>query len=113
MMATDDKRDALEMTEELFLFLQGDVPDGIHLECDKVPKLSADQAWSVIWYLGNLFWKVTDYIERCDVCGELYDSNSEGAYLDYGKPPHHFCEACSMGTEYRDKQQTVPDGQAG
>lgn len=107
MMTTNDERDALEMTEELFAFLQGDVPETIHLGCDKVPKLSADQAWSVIWYLGNLYWKVTDYIERCDVCGTLYDSNREGACLDYGHAPYHFCEGCTEGTEYRDKRDAT------
>ncbi len=108
MMKTDDKRDALEMTEELFAFLQGEVPEGIRFGCDdEVPTLSADQAWSVIWFLGNLYWQVTDYIERCDVCGTLYNSHREGDCLDYGGMPYSFCQGCTEGEEYRDKRETA------
>ena len=99
-----DKPDALEMTEELFAFLQGTVPEGIRLEDDAVPNLSADQAWSVVWYLGELHGQVADYIERCDVCGTLYNSRSEGECLDYGSEPYHFCDGCTGGEEYYDKR---------
>ena len=99
-----DKRNDLETTEELFAFLQGNVPATIHLECKDVPNLSADQAWSVIWYLGNLYWQVTDYIERCEVCGTLYDTHKGGDCLDYGAAPYHFCEGCIDSTEYQDKR---------
>ena len=105
-MATNNKHDDLKMTEELFAFLQGDIPDTIRIIKEEVPKLSADQAWTVIWYLGNLYWQVTDYIERCDVCGSLYDSNKEGDCLDCGKPPYHFCDGCTDSEEYRDKEET-------
>ncbi|KKL95173.1 hypothetical protein LCGC14_1857240, partial [marine sediment metagenome] len=91
---------------ELFAFLQGSVPEGCHLQPDKVPKLTDAQAWTVIWYLGELHWQVTDYIERCNVCGGLFDSNVEGACLDYGEAPYHFCEACTCSIEYETKQAT-------
>lgn len=71
--------DALERTEELFAFLQGIMSATIYItDKDSIPKLTADQAWTVIWYLGEGHWQVTDYIERCDVCGKLFDSNKSG-----------------------------------
>jgi len=58
-----------------------------------VPQLTADQAWTVIWYLGNQYWQVPDFIERCDVCGDLFDSEQEGGYHEEG-PPYHYCDTC-------------------
>lgn len=64
----------LEKTQELFAFLQGKIPDGYKIKQCHRPNLSPDEAWTVIWYLGNLYWQVPDHIERCGVCGNLYDS---------------------------------------
>lgn len=110
MSQTDKKRDDLECTEELFAFLQGTVPDGYSLKEEHVPGLTPDQAWSVIWYLGNLLWQVTDHIERCDVCGSLYDANGEGGCLDYGDAPYHFCGGCEFSEAYETKRESR-DGQ--
>ena len=99
-----DTRDDLAITEELYQFLQGNVPEGYKIAESAVPKLTADQAWTVIWFLGNLYWQVTDHIERCGVCGELYDTWAEGTCLDYGDAPYHFCEECSEGPEAEAKR---------
>ena len=96
----------LERTEKLFEFLQGNVPEGYHLDDAQVPKLTPEQAWTVVWYLGELNWKVTDHIERCDVCGNLFDANQEGECLDFGEPPHHFCCYCACKPEYEAKRQS-------
>lgn len=93
----------LERTEELFAFLQGTLPEGYKVPKKDRPKLTADQAWTVIWYLGNLYWQVTDRIERCGVCGSLYHTHREGDCLDYGKPPCFFCGNCMASEEYRRK----------
>ncbi len=90
------------MTEDLFAFLQGEIPAGCHYI--DVPQLTAAQAWTVIHHLGNLYWQVTDFIHRCDVCGDLYDSDREGEYLDFGSPPFGFCEACCYGPEAEAKR---------
>lgn len=66
--------------------------------------MTADQAWTVIWFLGNEYWQVPDFIERCDMCGDLYDSNNEGACLDYGEPPYHFCYDCTYSQTFEQKQ---------
>lgn len=93
-MSEDNDRD-LEKTKELFEFLQGNSPDGVTV--GDGPKLTPDQAWTVIWYLGNQYWQVTDHIDRCGVCGELYHSWQEGECLDFGNAPYHFCEECMTG----------------
>lgn len=90
----DSGRNDIELAEELFDFLQGTVPGGYVLVKDSIPKLTPSQAWTVIWYLGNLYWQVPDHICRCGVCGDLYDSDYEGDYLDGGEPPYFFCETC-------------------
>lgn len=103
-MTDKPKRSDLERTEELFAFLQGKLPKGFVVPAKEHPKLTADQAWTVIWFLGNQYWQVSDHIERCDVCGDLYDSDSEGDCLDYGKAPYSFCDGCMTGSEYRTKE---------
>lgn len=90
----------LERVQNLFDFLQGEVPQGCRYKKTHQPKLTANQAWTVIWWLGNEYWKVPDYIERCDVCGSLYDSESEGDCLDFGKAPYHFCDSCMCAEKY-------------
>jgi len=98
----------LERTEELFDFLQGKVPKGCTIARKRRPLLTQDQAWTVIWYLGNLYWQVTDRIERCCVCGGLFDTGNEGESLDYGKAPYHFCDNCLGSDEYALKLRRKP-----
>lgn len=98
--------DDLTRAQELFDFLQGKVPKGYKIPRKNRPKLTADQAWTVMWYLGNQYWQVPDHIERCDVCGDIYDSHAEGDCLDFGKAPYHFCESCQSSWVYEEKQQS-------
>ena len=103
---TDDKDD-LAKTEKLFALLQGTVPDGCQIVEEHVPNLTADQAWTAIRYLGNQYWQVPDFIERCDVCGDLYDSEAEGGrfcLLDEGTVSQSWgftrlCLACAVRPE--------------
>lgn len=106
---SDEKPDDLERTEELFRFLQGTTPEGYKIKRSQLPKLTADQAWTVIWYLGNQYWQVTDHIERCCVCGDLYDSHRSGECLDFGSPPYHFCDNCRDKEAYVRKMRRHPD----
>lgn len=85
-----NKPDDVDRVRELFSFLQGTVPPGYHVQDERVPQLTADQAWAVVWYVQELHWQVPDSIERCDLCGELFDSDAEGGYTDDG-PQHDFC----------------------
>jgi hypothetical protein len=108
-MSTEPERDELQRTRDLFAFLQGEIPKGCSYKRKHQPKLTADQAWTVIWWLGNEYWQVKDYIEGCCVCGDLYDTQREGDCLDYGKAPYHFCESCRDGDEYAKKMRRNPD----
>jgi hypothetical protein len=101
MSAENDKD--LERTEELFAFLQGEIPEGYKISPAHRPKLTADQAWTVIWYLGNQYWQVTDRVERCEVCGALFHREQGGDCLDYGKAPHNFCDNCMESEAYATK----------
>lgn len=87
----------LEKTQELFDFLQGNIPENI--KTDHPPTLTAEQAWTVICFLGNQCWQVTDRVERCDVCEDLYHTWQEGECMDYGKPPFFFCGSCMDSEE--------------
>lgn len=104
-----EERSDLARAQELHEFLQGNIPEGYRLGRGNRPKLTAKQAWTVIWYLGNQFWKVPDHIERCDLCGGLYDSHNAGDCLDYGKGPYHFCDSCMWTETYHKKAMRNPD----
>lgn len=107
--------DMLERTQELFSFLQGeDAPEGW---TDASLKLSAQKAWSVIYYLQEWFGIIPDHFERCDNCGDLFDTEYEGAYIDeesyrgYGMKKRdigkHFCDGCCPAYSY----ERCDDGQ--
>lgn len=103
----------LKKTQELFDFLQGKIPEGTIVSPSHRPKLTPEQAWTVVWYLGNQYWQVTDRIERCCVCSELYHTWQGGSCLDFGKAPYNFCEGCFDGEEFMRKvvQRNNPDKQ--
>ena len=102
----------LERTEELFRFLQGVIPDDFHIADDEIPRLTEVQAWTAIWYLGNQYWQVPNYIERCGVCGDLFDTRCDGTCLDYDDPPYHFCGGCESSPEYFAKLSTLEAAEA-
>jgi len=95
----------LENTRKLFDFLQGNLPDGYIVSPSHMPKLTPDQAATVIWYLGNQYWQVTDHVERCDVCGEWYNTWSEGETIDCAPPPIFFCGNCRDGEAAQRKRR--------
>lgn len=64
----------------LYRYLKGEeLPDGV--TC-KTPKLDSKAAFSVIWFLQEIMHCLPENIERCDICGDLYDTDSEGYRLD-------------------------------
>ena len=69
-----------ERINEFYEYLMGSkLPEG--MECRK-PRLGADLAFTVIWFLQEHMHILPDNIEQCDKCKELYDSDSEGCHLD-------------------------------
>ena len=84
----------LKKVREFYRFLTGEeIPKCMSFTRGHAPKMSEKKAFSIIWYLQEHLSILPDTIERCDVCGELYDSNSEGIYWETkGK---HYCNCCS------------------
>ena len=77
----------LEQTEELYRFLQGQLPDGFH--CKKL-RLSERQAFRVIWFIQEHLRIIPDHYERCCGCGELYDTLRSGGV----RRGRTYCEGC-------------------
>ncbi len=87
-----DNNNEIQRIEEFYNFLQGEIPEEIHLFRGHKPKLSPKKAFSIIWYLQEHFPLLPDHIERCDNCGNLFDTDCGGIYWESkGK---HFCDAC-------------------
>ena len=80
------KKISIEQVEELYQFLQGEIPKGIIC---KSPHLSQRKAFTIIWFLQEHLRIIPDVFERCVRCGELFDSSREGGqrnkriYCDY------------------------------
>jgi hypothetical protein len=90
----NERKDSdLEKINEFYRFLTGEeVPEGIFILRGHAPKMSEKKAFSIIWYLQEHFSIFPDHIERCDTCGNLYNSDSEGIYWESkGK---FFCGGC-------------------
>lgn len=90
----------LRKVEELYRFLQGHAPDGYSVDENHIPNLDDGRAWTVIWYLGNLYWKIPDTVEKCDSCGDLYHSDAQGVFKEEGEvakgSPYGFrCDDCA------------------
>jgi len=78
---TDNYISIRDKVNELYEFLaDGKLPNGVVIK--SCPKLSRNKAWNVIWFLQEVTRCLPDHIEKCDVCGELYDSDQEGFILD-------------------------------
>lgn len=98
-MRTDHYEDELETAKELHEFLQGNIPEGYKIPEGHVPNLNADQAATVVWYLGNLYKKISDCVERCGVCGEYFHTSCEGEINDHAPGPVHVCGNCLESDE--------------
>lgn len=88
----------MERIEKFFSFLQGDVPPHVQMSDDTTPKLTPDQAWSVIWFLQEVCHVLPVKFQRCDCCGDLYDSYRGGDYNEAG-PLYRFCASDSCLSE--------------
>lgn len=84
--------EAIQWVDEFYDFLKGDLPEGISM--DDQPKLTESQAYGVIWYLQEHFSILPDNIDKCDVCGCLFDRDSGGWYTEHPniEGHHSFCD---------------------
>lgn len=73
----------IELTdiEKFFDWLQGgECTENVNFAA--TPNLTADEAFSVIYYLQEVLKILPDKYERCKGCGEIYDSDMEGVCID-------------------------------
>lgn len=86
------EQDDVEWIQGFYNFLKGEVPETMTLRRGHQPKMSEKKAFSIIYYLQEHLPVFPDRIERCDTCGFLFDSYSEGLYWESkGK---HYCGSC-------------------
>lgn len=83
--------DELSRVEQFHEFLQGRLPDGV--EVGHLPKLSADEAFTVIWFLQEVSEIISSSIEMCSYCGTLFDSDADGHIGEAGNYCSAMCEA--------------------
>jgi len=79
--------------KEFYQFLQGKNVDGIQTSKHDTPKLTEKKAYTVIWYLQEHLRILPSNIERCNNCGELFDSNLGGTYWE--AKGNHYCSGCN------------------
>ena len=78
---TDNYMSPRNKVNELFKYLiDEEIPEGVLV--NSRPKLSRNKAWNLIWFLQEVTQCLPSHIERCDKCGQLYDSDKEGYHLD-------------------------------
>lgn len=103
LIKNNDKRDwdDLEWVNEFYSFLQGEIPEGIRMS--KKPNLSQEESYNIIWFLQEKFPLIPCNIDKCDVCGTLFDSDSGGWYTQHPneKGHHNFCDTdCESSHPY-------------
>ncbi len=68
----DNYIDACEKVRRFYEYLKGEFR----------PKLSQNKAFGLIYYLQETMQCLPDTIEKCDVCGDLFNTDREGFILD-------------------------------
>ncbi len=109
-MDTEDAEEMLPKVVEFYDYLRGvSVPDGFCLTKNR-PKLSCKKAFQIIYVLQEGLHVLPDTIELCQNCYDLFNSESEGYYLDdqyrLGKrvlPKKywgHWCNGCAPDVDF-------------
>lgn len=87
-----------DKTEHLYDMLQGkDLPEG-YLMADQ-PNLTAEQAFSVIWFLQEHLGIIPQSFEKCDNCGALFDSNCAGHIISDDHEDDRWYKDCGLNPE--------------
>lgn len=71
----------IETMRKFYEWLQGE-ENTENISFKTKPKLTADEAFSVIYYLQEGLGILPDYYEQCRECKCLYDSYNEGVSID-------------------------------
>lgn len=93
-MIKEQSKVTLDDVYGFYEFLQGRDESGIKWGNKKgLPRLSAEQAFQVIYYLQEHLRVLPDSIERCNICGELFDYENEGFHDNEGTGKF-YCDNC-------------------
>lgn len=71
----------LEKVQEFYNWLQGESCPG-DIEFTHSPKLTPEEAFSVVYYLQEELGVLPDKYEMCRECKDIYDSENEGASIN-------------------------------
>ena len=91
---------SFDETSDLYRWLQGEKMEGYEIQ--NQPNLNQEQAFAVIYILQEGFGFIPDIFEKCDVCGNLYDSDMEGETI-FNKNTHktiNCCENCYYESDF-------------
>jgi len=86
------ERKLLRLVNTLYEYLQGTLPKGV--ECF-TPKLSEEDAFSVIWFLQECIGCLPAKYEQCSICKEIYNSEAEGHHSELNG--ESYCGGCWDG----------------
>lgn len=102
LLNKNDKRGLtdLELVNEFYQFLQGNLPEGIELGKGGKIKLNEKKSFNIIWYLQEHFSILPDNIEQCSICFDLYDCERTGHYSE--TESKHYCGACDNLHGFKD-----------
>ncbi len=100
-MMSEDKF-TIEQTQELYEFLKGGIPEGFTLKTWK-PKLSEDEAFTIIYILQEKFKLIPDHYEQCKRCKEIFDMECGGRHFD--DPGINLGDCCMDQIFYRESSQ--------
>lgn len=92
MSETTERSDLEEIEEFYKLLVEHEIPDGYRMP-NLPPRMTGEQAFSLIWFLQERLRCLPDNIKRCGCCDSLADEHSE--FVRYVKSKKEFlCESC-------------------
>lgn len=93
-LKNNDNKDweELQWIQEFYEFLQGRLPESLSFPRGHSPKLSKKKAYAIIYYLQEHMPLIPDQYEQCSICGDIYDSSTEGIYWE--SKCKFYCGAC-------------------
>jgi hypothetical protein len=104
-----NEENELNRLELFYRYLQGEeLLDGVKCE---LPKLTSDKAFEVIWYLQEIAHFLPSKYERCDNCGDLYNSDAEG--INCERDGKCYCGYCAFNDcNYESCEECIEDMEA-
>lgn len=82
-----------EHVQDFHDHLMGQNPhEGMVIKNGNRPKMSAEKAFHIIWYLQEQLRIIPDNFEMCNSCKNIYDTHREGHHCE--ECEKFFCDSC-------------------